>query len=421
MSTQTEALPQLNLQTPSSRDRFYADVSNPENVAAHAVEVFTSDDTDIGDEVKAAAQALHTRVYLSEGFITETDLSNGVYEDDYSARSTYYFAKNGTKDVVARQIEPKDKDILSLPTFKTFSCDPEKIKEVADIQNFGELKANQVVEISALSSEKKNGDNAAKAALEDKLHAVPFLYASMLKDSIEKGHKLWISNMEEPLINVIGAMVGPDQLHKVGESKAYMGDPTTPVAINPLSIVESVLESDKEYMDVYKDYIRTVFKDVNVDKVPKEFAKMLRANGVETTRSSFAKRLVRSKEFIAQLAIFSYSVARVAPAAMVDEFEGSTAALLAIDVGTAVPYTHGVIKMYTGKTTKDKLLGAALAVPSFLAPYAYYYAEGKDYPTEVNAIAGTLVVGAIASEVLKRRKNKKTDAEISQSLSSYKD
>lgn len=405
---------------PDVRQRFHSnEIVSP--VSGHSIEVFTSDDPEIGAVVRSAAQKLHARVYLNAGYVSPDELVDGVYPDTYSDQSTYYYAKNGTKDVVARQIGAEGSNLASLPTFQNFSCDADKVKEVAGISSFAELKANQVVEISALSAEKKGRNETSEAnVFQDRLEAVPFLYASMLRDSVEKGHRLWISNMEQPLIDVISSMVGPGQLHQVGEPKTYMGPATTPIAINPLKIIESILSSDVPHMETYQEYIKTTFKGVNVDNVPKDFARMLRGNNIETTKSSLAKRLAKSKEFLAQLAIFSYSAARVVPAATVDEFEGSMATLLAIDLGTAVPYTHGMMKMYTGKSVREKVYGAAIAVPSFLAPYAYYYAEGEDYPAEINMVAGGLVAGAIITEIGKRRKAKKTDITTTETLEAIK-
>jgi hypothetical protein len=351
-------------------------------------------------------------VYLREGFITEADTNEeGLYLDEYAEHSSYYFVVNGKKNAVARQINADGKyGIFSLPTFKHFACDPEKIKEVAGVSSLTDLKPEEVVEISALSSEKK--DRSAEAAgeptpnedkLQDNLQAVPFLYAQMLRDSVEKGHKLWITNMEQPLTQAITSMIGSEQLVAVGDPKEYMGPATTPVALSPQSTIESVLTSELPYMDIYKDYVRTVFKGVNVDKVPKEFAQLLEANGIETSRESFIKRKVLSREgkiqIAAQTAMLAYSIGRIAPLMNTDEFKGSNEALIGIDLATSVPYTYGALKMFTGKNPKDKLVGAALAIPSFVAPYAYYYAQGEGYPTKVNAYVGALVLGALGKEV----------------------
>ncbi|GEM_PF-1012279 len=384
----------------------------------HSISVFTSDDPERGGEVKRAAQALHTRVYLKEGFIDESQINeDGLYLDEYSNRSTYYFVINGKKDVVARQINATKKDgLLSLPTFQKFVCDPEKVKEVAGVERITDLAPSEVVEISALSSERKGQlDPAEVDKPQNNLDAVPFLYAQMLRDSVEKGHKLWITNMEESLVKSITGMIGSEQLIKVGEPKAYMGPPTTPYALNPQATIEAILKSKIPYMDIYKNYIKTVFKGVNVDKVPAEFAELLEEFGIETSRESFVRRKVLSREgkiqIAAQTAMLGYSVGRIVPLMRTEEFQGSNAAFLGIDLATSVPYTYGALKMFNGKSPKDKLIGAALAIPSFIAPYAYYYAQGEGYPTKVNVYVGALVLGALGKEVgariaARRRGNK---------------
>lgn len=401
--------------------------ANPDQ--AHNIAVFTSGDPEKGDEVKRAAQALHTRVYLREGFITEADTNEeGLYLDEYAAHSSYYFVVNGKKNAVARQINAEKKDgIFSLPTFKYFACDPEKVKEVAGVSSLARLKPEEVVEISALSSEKKNrsapndldGAPEQDDKLQDNLQAVPFLYAQMLRDSVEKGHKLWITNMEEPLTRAITGMIGSEQLVEVGDSKEYMGPATTPVALNPQSTIESVLTSKEGYMDIYKDYIRTVFKGVNVDKVPRKFARLLRENGIETSRESLAKRAIHTKEGRTQLVAQAASLAltaRIIPLMGTEEFQGSKEALIATDVATSFTYTYGALKMFTGKNAKDKLIGASLAIPSLVAPYAYYYAHGEGYPAKVNAYVGGLVLAALGNEVISRARARRKDKKMSERM-----
>jgi hypothetical protein len=69
---------------------------------------------------------------------------------------------------------------------------------------------------------------------------------------------------------------------------------------------------------------------------------------------------------------------------------------------------------YKGRTLKERAIGAALAGPSFIAPYAYYYAEGKDYPASVNIVAGTLATLGLAAEVMRRKSAKNTEEKIKQ-------
>lgn len=381
--------------------------------SAYPIEILTSEDPVVGRDVKAAAQALHTRVYLREGFIAHSDTREGLYQDDYSdAHATYYLVRTTHKDVVSRQLRPpKHKTVAGLPTFRNFTCDLDAIVEVAEVGSIAYLRHSDVVEISALSAERKDRQEHGKASISDRVNAIPFLYARMLRDSLQNGHRLWIANMEEPLIDAISAMTGPGLLHKVGEERQYIGPATIPVAINPQRTVDSILGSAEPHMEMYKDYLKRSLDGLNADKVPKDLRKTLQDSGITVTRSKLARRVATSRHFVPQAALLGYSLARVVPASAVDQFEGSTAALYALDVGTAPTYTYGVMQMYAGNSTQQKLTGLGIAVPSFLAPYAYYYAEGHDYPAVVNAIAGALVVGAILNEIRRKRAAKRREAE----------
>ncbi len=97
--------------------------------------IVTSDTPVIGGRVKEAAMRLHTDVYLQNGIITSESLNEeGLYVDEYTARSKYYVVKNSQKIADARQIAcDRRAGILSLPTAHHFSVDAAKLAEGGSI------------------------------------------------------------------------------------------------------------------------------------------------------------------------------------------------------------------------------------------------------------------------------------------------
>jgi hypothetical protein len=386
--------------------------------------VSRSDDPSTGPITRRIGMSIHTNRYLKKGFITEENLTDGFYIDPYTERSVYFVVRNGNKNATVREISCDKTGLASLPTLEHFNCDPRLIAETAGVNRLNVLSRNEVIEISGLSAApvsngiESHDDLEIKIKKSDTLDAVPALYGEMLRAAVEKGHRLWVSNMETGLMQVISGMIGEEHLITIGKSKEYMGPATTPVAINPRSVIESIFtvkEGEPAHMPYYRDYLRMILKGVNVDKVPKKFRKMLDENQVETERSSILQRTKQKKaELAVQALIFGYSAARAIPGASVDDFHGSDRLFIGGDLVTSVTYTKGMWMFYAGRTMKEKAIGAALAGPSFIAPYAYYYAEGKDYPASVNIVAGTLATIGLAAEVIRRKSAKKTEAKIKQ-------
>jgi hypothetical protein len=96
---------------------------------------------------------------------------------------------------------------------------------------------------------------------------------------------------------------------------------------------------------------------------------------------------------------------RAIPVAAIPEFDGNPFIFAGVDIGTAVTQVWGMEQYLKGKTRLRRAIGATTAVASLVAPYAYVYANGEDYPVYVNAVAGTLISGAVLGEVIKTKKD----------------
>lgn len=365
------------------------------------IDIFSSNDPVFGSDVRNAAQLLHTRVYLREGHITESDVNPmGYYHDAYVPRSTYYFVRNTTKVASARLIHASKIDgMLSLPTARYFASDPEAIREAAGVRRLTDIKHDEAVEVSALASERFDGGKS-----DGDFDAVISLYSTMIRDSLEQGHKLWLLNTEPTFIRRLSILVGQSQVHQLGEAQTYMGAPTVPAAINPQEVVRTVLRNEDDKYALQKLHLVELLRGVDARRVPKDIRELMTESGIEFRSPNWLKSRFSTKEMIGHAAVMAYSMSRAIPAGNLDQFHGDTAVLWGVDVATSLPYSMGLAKMYGGKSTKEKLAGAAMAIPSFLAPYAYLYANGEGYPGYVNGIVAAFIGSAVGKEAFGRRR-----------------
>lgn len=380
------------------------------------------DDAGVDGRSKAKAIQLHTEAYLREGIIsTEALNEKGQFVDRYTPRSKHYYVENGASDAAARQITvDKGDGIFSLPTFAHFVCDPQEVIRSAGISRISELKPEQVVEISGLTTRRKEG-----GGLKGDYDALLSLYSTMLKDSLESGVKLWVQNVEPGLLRILNSMAGDDQVTVLGEKRPYMGPDTIPVALSPEQIVRKKLEQKDEDLSgrerEHRKHLVGLLQGLNGDKLSPDMRKLFDDVGIEYTRSSLAERIVKNPQTWLQVGVAGYSALRAIPAAMVSEFQGDIGVFLATDLLTAPTYTWGMYKMFTGKSTGEKAVGASVAVPSFIAPYAYWYSQGENYPAYVNLAVAGFVSAGIALEVKKRRDAHKADQSIMQDFRRVED
>jgi len=372
--------------------------------------VYSSNDPILGEAVRSKAQEVHTARFLKEEFITEDELERGVYTE-YASRSTYFLAINGDKDTAVRQIAcDKKGGLLSLPTPQNFSLDVSVVKEAAGVGRLADIKPSEIVEISGLASMDKEGASVKES------DGVPvlLLYSRMLREALEKGQKHWILNTVPGVATRLKRVIGSEQIHRIGEKQYYMGSETTPYLINPQDVVRTIMSSEDEKLDWRKDFLREIFKGVDNKAIPKDIRTLFAENNVETTSSSRLKEIVKNPKFIATAGLAAYCAARALPAANIEEFDGSVAALWGIDFATIYPYVHGIEQMYKAQSVGKRVLGMAEATSAFSAPYVYLYMEGNDYPSYVNMVVGGLITAGVAKEVYNRISKKRREAVLAE-------
>lgn len=373
-----------------------------------ALAVLTSRDEVLGDEVKEIAQILHTQVYLDKGYIDEAAIGmEGIFIDKYSKRSTYLLSENEYRRSACRYIRASKKDgILSLPTAEHFSIDSEVIKQVAGVHRLSDLKHSEVIEVSGLASIQLD-PMIKKSGRRDELDVTRLLYASIVRQSLDEGHKLWLLNIDEKLLRSLEVLIGRDQVHRLGEARQYVGPATVPVAINPQEVVRAAFADASDFGDMKRQYLLESLPGVSSKYLSKDIKEALTEHNIPYEEDTPLQRLMANRRALAYVAIFGYSSARALPVGAVEEFQGSVPLLWVIDVGTAVPYTWGLIETVAAKTSVRRAVGATVAGGSFIAPYAYFWAEGQDYPPYVNAIVGGLIGTATMLELSKVRKDRK--------------
>lgn len=77
-----------------------------------------------------------------------------------------------------------------------------------------------------------------------------------------------------------------------------------------------------------------------------------------------------------------------------------------MDIGTAIPYTWGILAMLTDPRRSMRLWGTFIAAVTFAAPYVYFAMTGEDYPWYVILVVILLMFGGVALEGAKYFKEK---------------
>jgi len=361
----------------------------------------TSPERGEGDSVATEAKQVHTVVYLNEGFIQPEQLNaDGLYEDEYTSRSDPILVKSGAKETTIRMIHTSAKEggILSLPTARHFSLDPDAIKKVAGASRLSAIDPKTVVEISGLASMPLEGGDSRSAVLDATRQA----YAMGLRLSLDQGHSLWMMNVDPKLKGFLTMILGEDMITQIGEMQDYMSPPTVPIALNPQKVVESILLSeDARFGDMNRADIKETLEGVSEKHLTSKLVKLLHQNDIQTKKESLASKVWSSKKLAFYAGIVGYSALRFLPVGAVSQFHGSVPLYATIDVGTAFTQIGSMELFLQGRNRTIRALGALGTGASFAAPYAYFWANGDDYPWYVNAVASGFVAIGVGIETKK--------------------
>ncbi len=365
-------------------------------------------DTEYSASTDREAARIHTEVYLDKRYIDESDLNEeGLYVDAYSPRSTRILVESDEKETTMRIIraDKKEGGLLSLPTLSQFAINPVALRDAARVSRLSQINPKNVVELSGLASIRTE-PGLSRLDMLQQFDATRQVYSLALRNSLDQGDTLWVMNVDDKMFSFLDKVLGEGSYEVIGDAQEYMGPATTPIAMRPYDIVENTLSSTSggRYQEKNKQDLQRALEGVSEEHISLGMRNLLRNNGITTSNERPFKtgfnRIWRNKKASFYGGIIGYSALRFVGVGAVEEFEGSLPTFVAIDVGTAVTQVGSMELFFKGKNRAIRALGVIGTGASFAAPYAYFWANGQDYPPYVNAIAGGAVALGVGLETI---------------------
>lgn len=371
----------------------------------------------VGEDADLMAQIVHTEAYLRSGLISDSDLDEfGLYSDEYTARAEHILVLTEEKGATMRMIHAdKREGVLSLPTAKHFSIDPETVMRVAHVSRLSNLKPKHVVEISGLGAVSLGNELTGQ----EQVDATRQLYATGLRRSLDQGHKMWIMNAEKKdVITFLNLVLGKDSYAVLGDPQVYDkylgGAETVPIALNPQDLVEKILTAESgRFKDQNIADILLAMQGVSEKHLSPRLKELFGEYGIEMNKQTRMDKIASDPARVLYTGIIGYSALRALSLVGVEEFNGSIPEFIELDVSTAVTQVASMELYFKAEKRGVRALGALGAAASFAAPYAYFWANGEDYPWYVNAIAGGMIAFGVGLEVDKTVRDKNAASRLS--------
>ncbi len=220
-------------------------------------------------------------------------------------------------------------------------------------------------------------------------------FTKLIRQAITNRQLLWVLEVTNPA-----------KLHSICadfiDTMIPLNSEHTIWGIRVQTLVAKLLRTDKNF--------RTQLAGVDVTSTPLKIRRLLHQYHVKVAHSSLLTRLLHDPRTWVYLVTFIYSTLRALPAMWVPHFHGNFALLWAIDVISAIPYAWGILAIFTARKLSTRLIGGVVAIVTFVAPYLYFWAYGKDYPAPV-IIAITLMISAgIGAELLRVQQERRLTA-----------
>lgn len=175
-------------------------------------------------------------------------------------------------------------------------------------------------------------------------------------------------------------------------------DTKIPWMLDPENLVEALIERWEDLSVHSRQRIRHAFLGIDATHLPPKTASGLKTCGIIQTRRSHLTKWLTDPKVLAYLVVIIYSSLRVLPVSLVKEFHGSLLVLWTMDIVTAIPYTWGVLAMFTAKRQSVRIIGTLTTAITFAAPYVYFAMTGKDYPTYVIVIVILFIISGFFVE-----------------------
>ncbi len=282
------------------------------------------------------------------------------------------------------------RSILDLEIARSYQWDAATIIAISGVDRAGDL-TTRIVEVpgslSDIAAEGFSPHSPAGHALSHELH-----------DAIQRRVRLWIADIPTRDLPRLRDALDADIIHEAGVAR----DGYTPVAMSPLELLEHWASGSDEQ----REFMRVAMAGLDTLTTSSHATHASRAVGASIIeRASFLK-LCRNPKFIAYVVVLVYSMARAVPVMYVPHFRGDWRILWAIDMITAIPYTWGLIEMVAGQKLWHRIVGAATAAITFLAPYVYFLMYGRHAPPGVWTAIACIFFGGIFLEVFRYRRDR---------------
>ena len=292
------------------------------------------------------------------------------------------------------------RSILDLEIARSYQWDGATIIAISGVDRAGDL-TTRIVEVpgslSDIAAEGFSPHSAAGHALSHELH-----------DAIQRRVRLWIADIPTRDLPRLRDALGADIIHEAGMAR----DGYTPVAMSPLELLEHWASGSDEQ----REFMRVAMAGLDTLTTSSHATHASRAVGASIIeRASFLK-LCRNPKFIAYVVVLVYSMARAVPVMYVPHFRGDWRILWAIDMITAIPYTWGLIEMVAGQKLWHRIVGAATAAVTFLAPYVYFLMYGRHAPPGVWTAIACIFFGGIFLEVFRYRRDRAVKKGLAEQL-----
>ena len=292
------------------------------------------------------------------------------------------------------------RSILDLEIARSYQWDAATIIAISGVDRAGDL-TTRIVEVpgslSDIAAEGFSPHSPAGHALSHELH-----------DAIQRRVRLWIADIPTHDLPRLRDALGADIIHEAGVAC----DGYTPVAMSPLELLEHWASGSDEQ----REFMRVAMAGLDTLTTSSHATHASRAVGASIIeRASFLK-LCRNPKFIAYVVVLVYSMARAVPVMYVPHFRGDWRILWAIDMITAIPYTWGLIEMVAGQKLWHRIVGAATAAITFLAPYVYFLMYGRHAPPGVWTAIACIFFGGIFLEVFRYRRDRAVKKGLAEQL-----
>lgn len=300
------------------------------------------------------------------------------------------------------------RSILDLPFTHAFALDPQAVIDISGVARLSELNAKNVALIDSLRS-LAHTNTQDFYAIDDAAEAL----GTALRMAISSRQLLWFSSLPHSDVDKVQNILGGDIVHVVGPELAVdkldddvlelptalkqRGEPLVPIAISPSELVQAWAHGSLEQQKL----LAYLLEGTNTLVMQQKDLQALRNVGTKLIERNPVWRLLYNPKVLAYLVVMVYSSLRALPVVFVPGFHGNVWVLWSIDIITAIPYTWGIVEMITGRSFGRRMLGLLITIVTFVSPYVYFWANGRDYPMWVTIFVIALIVAACAVEYVR--------------------